>query len=45
MRYILGVVALLGACGVTNSGGHLGFYQEYRNQVKPERNGNFLCFK
>ena len=28
MRYILGVVAPLGACDVTNNGGHLGFYLE-----------------
>ena len=28
MRYILGVVELLGACDVTNNGRHLGFYQE-----------------
>jgi len=28
MRYILWVVALLEACDVTNSGRHLGFYQE-----------------
>ena len=26
MRYILWVVALLGACDVTNNGRHLGFY-------------------
>ena len=34
MRYILGVVALLGACDVTNNGGHLGFYQELEIRLK-----------
>ena len=35
LRYILWVVALLGACDVTNNGRHLGFYQELEI--------NFLC--
>jgi len=35
MRYILWVVALLGACDVTNNGRHLGFYQEVEIGFKP----------
>ena len=35
MRYILWVVALLGACDVTNNGRHLGFYQELEIGLKP----------
>ena len=39
MRYILWVVALLGACDVTNNGRnlsrHLGFYQELEIRIKP----------
>ena len=39
MRYILLVVALLGACDVTNNGchlgHHLGFYQELEVRLKP----------
>ena len=35
MRYILWVVALLGACDVTNNGRHLGFYQELEIRLKP----------
>ena len=35
MRYILWVVALLGACEVTNNGRHLGFYQELETRCKP----------
>ena len=35
MRYILWVVALLGACDVTNNGRHLGSYQELENRLKP----------
>ena len=35
LRYILWVVALLGACDVTNNGRHLGLYQELEI--------NFLC--
>ena len=39
MTYILGVVALLEACDVTNNcrhlGRHLGFYQELKNRLKP----------
>ena len=38
MRYILGVVALLEACDVTNNGSHLGsdlgFYQELEISLK-----------
>ena len=39
MRYILWVVALPGACDVTNNGRHLGrhlgFYQEFEIRLKP----------
>ena len=35
MRYILWVVALLGACDVTNNGRHLGSDQELENRLKP----------
>ena len=39
MRYILGVVALLEACDVSNNGHHLGrllgFYQELEIRSKP----------
>ena len=35
MRYILWVVALLEACGVSNDGSHLGFYQELEIRLKP----------
>ena len=35
MRYILWVVALLGACDVTNNGRHLGLYQELEIRFKP----------
>ena len=39
MTYILGVVALLEACDVTNNGRHLGrylgFYQELEIRLKP----------
>ena len=35
MRYILWVVALREACGVTNNGRHLGFYQELEIRLKP----------
>ena len=34
MRYILGVVALLEACDVTNNGLHLGFYQDLEIRLK-----------
>ena len=34
MRYILWVMALLEACGVTNNGRHLGFYQELEIRLK-----------
>ena len=36
MKYVLGVVALLKACDVTNNGRHLGFYQELKNRLKPQ---------
>ena len=35
MRYILWVVALLGACDVTNNGRHLGLNQELEIRFKP----------
>ena len=35
MRYILWMVALLGACDVTDNGRHLGFYQELEIRLKP----------
>ena len=35
MKYILGVVALLEACDVTNNGRHLEFYQELGIRLKP----------
>ena len=34
VRYILGVVALLEACDVTNNGRHLRFYQELEIRLK-----------
>ena len=44
--YILGVVALLEACDVTNNGHrlwrHLRLYQELEIRLKPRLNGNFL---
>ena len=47
MRYILWVVALLGACDVTNNGRnlsrHLGFYQELEIRLKPREMVVFLC--
>ena len=46
MTYILGVVALLEACDVTNSGRHLGrylgFYQKLEVRLKP-REMLFFC--
>ena len=36
MKYILGVVALLEACDVTNNGRHLGFFQELEIRLKPQ---------
>ena len=35
MRYVLGVVALLEACDVSNNGRHLGFYKELGITLKP----------
>ena len=43
MRHILWVVALLGACDVTNIGCHLGFYQELEIRLKPREMVIFLC--
>ena len=46
MTYILGVVALLEACDVTNSGRHLGFYRELENRLKPQEMVIFVfCMK
>ena len=45
MRYILWVVALLGACDVTNNGRHLGFYQELEIRLKPLEMAIFLCLR
>ena len=40
MKYVLGMVALLKACDVTNNGRYLGrhlvFYQELKNRLKPQ---------
>ena len=36
MRYILWLVALLEACGVTNNECHLGFYQELEIRLKSQ---------
>ena len=40
MKYILGVVALLEACDITNNGchigRHLGFYQKLEIRLKPQ---------
>ena len=43
MRYILGVVALLEACDVTNNGRHLEFNQEVEIRLKPREMVIFLC--
>ena len=44
MRYILGVVALLEARDVNNSGRHLGFYQELEIRLKLQKRYFFvLC--
>ena len=43
MSYILGVVALLEACDVTNNGRHLGFYQELEIRLKLQKMVIFLC--
>ena len=42
MRYILWVVALLGACDVTNNGHHLGFHQGFEIRVKQREMVIFL---
>ena len=42
MRYILGVVALLEARDVNNSGRHLGFYQELEIRLKLQKR-YFFC--
>ena len=48
MRYILWVVALLGACDVTNNGRHfsrhLGFYQELEIRTKPRAMVFFVLY-
>ena len=52
MRYILGVMALLEACDVTNNGRHLGhhfgrhlgFYQELRIRSKPREMLFFVLY-
>jgi len=41
---MLGVVALLEACDVTNNGRHLGFYQNLEIRLKPRELLFFLCF-
>ena len=43
MRHILWAVALLGACDDTNTGCHLGFYQELEIRLKPREMVIFLC--
>ena len=45
MRHILWVLALLGACDVTNVGCHLGFYQELEIRLKPREMVIFLCLR
>ena len=49
MRYILWVVALLGACEVTNNGPHLGHhlgvYQELEIRLKPREMVIFFCYE
>ena len=45
MRYILWMVALLGACDVTDNGRHLGFYQELEIRLKPREMVIFLCLR
>ena len=48
MRYILGVVALLEACDITNNGRHLshhlGFYQELEIRLKPREMVIFVLY-
>ena len=44
MRYILWVVALLGACDVTNNSRHLGFYQELEIRLEPQEMGIFCAW-
>ena len=47
MKYILGVVALLEACDVTNNGchigRHLGFYQKLEIRLKPQEMVTFCA--
>ena len=49
MRYILWVVALQGACDITNNGRllgrRLGFYQELEIRLKPREMVIFLCLR
>ena len=44
MRYVLGVVALLEACDVTNNGYHLVFYQELEIISKPREMVFFVLY-
>ena len=43
MKYILWVVALLGACDVTNNVRHLGFHQEIEIRLKPREMMTFCA--
>ena len=45
ISYILRVVALLEACGVTNNGRHLGSLQWLEIRLKPPETVIFLCLK
>ena len=45
MRYILWLVAVVEACDVTNSGRHLGFYQELEIRIKPREMVFFLVLQ
>ena len=45
ISYILRVVALLEACGVTNNGRHLGSFQWLEIRLKPPETVIFLCLK
>ena len=44
MRYILGVVALLEPCDITNNGCYLGFYQELEIRLKPREMLFFVLY-
>ena len=45
MKYILGVVALLEVCNVTNNGHHLGFYQELEIRLNLREMLFFVLYK